>query len=221
MCSERAARPRRPSMAIEFQRQGILCIVSGPSGSGKTTLCRALSDSDPLCHYAVSCTTRPPRGGEVDGRDYHFLNRETFEARVTRGDFLEWAEVHGKLYGTLKSAVLEFIHRGHDVLLDIDVEGARLVRQNPDEAIRDSLIDLFILPPDRAELERRLSGRGTESAAEFALRMDNALEEMRHWHDYAYTIISGPPEHDLRQFRAIIEAERCRSRRLRAGGAGV
>ncbi|MCB1063796.1 MAG: guanylate kinase [Verrucomicrobiae bacterium] len=201
-------------MSIELQRRGILCIVSGPSGSGKTTLCRALNESDPLCDYAVSCTTRKPRGGEIDGRDYHFLTREDFEERTTRGEFLEWAEVHGNLYGTLKSAVIDRIRIGHDVLMDIDVQGARLIRRNPDPMIRESLVDVFILPPDRDELVRRLSGRGTEDPAELELRMANALEEMRHWRDYGYTIISGCPETDLRRFRAIVEGERCRTGRL-------
>lgn len=204
-------------MSIELQRRGILCIVSGPSGSGKTTLCRALSQSDPLCDYAVSCTTRKPRTGEVDGKDYHFLSREDFEERTTRGEFLEWAEVHGNLYGTLKSAVLERISNGEDVLMDIDVQGAQLIRRIPDPAIANSLIDVFILPPNREELEKRLSGRGTEDSDQLALRMHNALEEMRHWRDYAYTIISGTPETDLRRFTAIVEGERCRSSRLQGG----
>ncbi|MCB1076245.1 MAG: guanylate kinase [Verrucomicrobiae bacterium] len=201
-------------MSFDLQRRGIVCIVSGPSGSGKTTLCRALSASDERCDYAVSCTTRKPRTGEVDGRDYHFLSREDFEARTTRGEFLEWAEVHGNLYGTLKRSVLDLVDGGRDVLMDIDVQGAALVRNNPDPAIRDSLVDVFILLPDRDEMVKRLSGRGTEDAAEMDLRLRNAMEEMRHWRDYAYTIVSGTPEEDLRRFRAIVEGERCRTRRL-------
>lgn len=197
-----------------IQRRGILCIVSGPSGSGKTTLCRALSASDDQCRYAVSCTTRAPRGGEIDGRDYHFLSRADFETGAMRGDFLEWAEVHGNLYGTLKSSVLDLVGSGRDVLMDIDVQGAALVRKIADPAIRDSLVDIFILLPDREEMVRRLSGRGTENAAQMDLRLRNALEEMRHWRDYAYTIVSGSPEEDLRRFRAIIEGERCRTHRM-------
>lgn len=197
-----------------LQRRGILCIVSGPSGSGKTTLCRALSASDDQCRYAVSCTTRAPRGGEIDGRDYHFLSRADFETGAMRGDFLEWAEVHGNLYGTLKSSVLDLVGSGRDVLMDIDVQGAALVRKIADPAIRDSLVDIFILLSDREEMVRRLSGRGTENAAQMDLRLRNALEEMRHWRDYAYTIVSGSPEEDLRRFRAIIEGERCRTHRM-------
>lgn len=201
-------------MSLDLQRRGILCIVSGPSGSGKTTLCRKLSERDSGCVYAVSCTTRQPRTGEIDGRDYHFLTREDFESRAACGEFLEWAEVHGNLYGTLKSAVLERIARSEDVLMDIDVQGAQLVRRNPDPAIAASIVDVFILPPDREELKTRLGGRGTEAPRELALRLENALEEMRHWRDYRYTIISGSPEEDFDRFRAIIEGERCRTRRL-------
>lgn len=207
-------------MSLELQRRGILCIVSGPSGSGKTTLCRKLSEWDTRCVYAVSCTTRQPRSGEMDGKDYHFLSRDDFESRATRGEFLEWAEVHGNLYGTLKSAVLERIARGEDVLMDIDVQGAQLIRRSPDPAIAASLVDIFILPPDREELKKRLGGRGTEAPEELALRLANALEEMRHWRDYSYTIVSGPPDEDFDRFRAIVEGERCRTRRLEGPESG-
>jgi len=114
--------------------------------------------------------------------------------------------------------VLDLIGAGCDVLMDIDVQGAALVRKNPDPAIRDSLVDVFILLPDGDEMVKRLSGRGTESADQMALRMRNALEETRHWRDYAYTITSGSPEEDLRRFRAIVEGERCRTARLHRGG---
>ena len=202
----------------EYQRQGILCVVSGPSGSGKTTLCRGLSERDSDCVYAVSCTTRPPRDGEVDGRDYHFITEDDFNERTTRGDFLEFARVHGRLYGTLKSSVIEHLQAGRDVLMDIDVQGAALVRQNADPVIEKSLIDVFILLGSREKLLDRLRGRGTESEAELALRLDNGLEEMRHWQNYAYAIVSGTPEEDRQRFRAIIEAERSRASRLRPSG---
>lgn len=201
-------------MFRQVQRQGILCVVSGPSGSGKTTLCRGFSECDPECTYAVSCTTRPPREGEVDGRDYHFLSEEDFRARTTRGDFLEFATVHGRLYGTLKSSVIEHLEAGRDVLMDIDVQGAALVRKHADEIIRASLVDVFILLASRGEALARLRGRGTEGEAELELRLQNALEEMQHWRDYRYAINSGTPEQDRETFRAIIEAERCRASRL-------
>lgn len=194
-----------------------MCLVSGPSGSGKTTLCRGLSESDANCVYAVSATTRAMRPGEVDGRDYHFLAREDFEKRALRGDFLEWAEVHGNLYGTLKSAVLKHIEAGRDVLMDIDVQGAALIRKASDPAIRESIVDIFILVPDRGELRKRLGGRGTESPEELELRLTNALAEMERWREYTYTLVSASPEADRERFRAILAGERCRTSRLGDG----
>ena len=201
-------------MDFDFKRRGILCVVSGPSGSGKTTVCRSFSDSEPDCVYAVSCTTRAPRTGEVDGIDYHFLSREDFEQKTTRGDFLEWAEVHGNFYGTLKSEVLSLIDAGTDVLIDIDVQGAELIRKNDDPLIAEARLDVFIMPPSRDELIDRLDKRGTETAEQLDTRLNNALEEMRHWGAYHYTIISRSREDDLARFAAIIRAERCRSARL-------
>lgn len=200
----------------ELQRCGILCVVSGPSGSGKTTLCRRFSDSDPEAVYAISATTRAPRDGEVDGKDYFFLTREDFEAKATRGEFLEYAEVHGNFYGTLKSEVLNHIRAGRDVLMDIDVQGAELVRNQTDETIAGSLVDIFILPPSDEELMVRLSGRGTETQEQLDLRLLNAREEMRHWQAYDYTVVSSDRETDFATFSAIISGERCRSSRLSA-----
>ena len=136
----------------EWKRRGILCLVSGPSGSGKTTLCRRFSETDTDAVYAISATTRAPRGGEQDGIDYFFLSREKFEDRVRNGEFIEYAEVHGNLYGTLKSEVIARLEEGKDVLMDIDVQGAAHVRAQADPAIRDSLVDIFILPPNDEEL---------------------------------------------------------------------
>lgn len=197
-----------------MQRRGLLCVVSGPSGSGKTTLCRRFSEVDSEAAYAVSATTRAPRGEEQDGVDYHFLGRQEFESRATRGEFLEYAEVHGNLYGTLKSEVLDRIARGRDVLMDIDVQGAGLVRNQQDERIRESLVDIFILPPSDEELVRRLDHRGTETHDQLALRLANAHEEMRHWSTYRYTIVSRDKESDFGTFSSIIAGERCRSSRL-------
>ena len=170
-------------------RTGMLLVVSGPSGSGKTTLCRRLADSGEV-RYSISCTTRPPRPGEVNGTDYHFLTRAEFEIRLAAGDFLEHAEVHGNLYGSLKSEVLERIATGHDVVMDIDVQGADQVRNCADPEIRRAFVDLFVMPPGEVELLTRLSGRGTDSAEVISLRMTNALEEMRHWRKYTYLLVS-------------------------------
>lgn len=195
------------------QRKGILLVVSGPSGSGKTTLCRRLSDEGEA-EYSVSCTTRCARPGEVDGRDYHFLSRESFLAKRDAGEFLESAEVHGNLYGTLKSEVTERLSQGADVVMDLDVQGAAQVRTCADEAIRLSAIDLFVMPASDEELYARLSGRGTDSAEVIALRMTNALEEMHHWREYTYRLLSGSREEDYARFRSLITAERMRVSRL-------
>lgn len=201
---------------LALQRRGILCVVSGPSGSGKTTLCRRLSDEDADAVYAISATTREPRTGEENGTDYYFLEREDFEARATRGEFLEYAEVHGNLYGTLKSEVMDHISAGRDVLMDIDVQGAALIRSHPDQAIQEAIVDIFILPQNEEDLLARLRGRGTESDEQLQLRLRNALEEMKHWAEYAYTIISGNKEQDFAIFLSMIQSERCRSKRLKS-----
>lgn len=206
---------------LELQRRGFLCVVSGPSGSGKTTLCRRFSEEDAKAVYAISATTRDPRGGEVDGVDYFFLSREEFENRATRGEFLEYAEVHGNLYGTLKSEVLTHIEAGRDVLMDIDVQGAGLIRKQADPVIQEALVDIFILPPNDEELLRRLNYRGTETTEQLDLRLRNAHEEMRHWNQYRYTIVSQDKDTDFATFSAVLTGERCRSIRLTPRGALV
>lgn len=194
------------------QRTGILLVVSGPSGSGKTTLCRHLADLGEV-HYSISCTTRAPRPGEEDGTDYHFLTRESFEARFAMGDFLEHAEVHGNLYGTLKSEVAAPLADGRDVVMDIDVQGAAQVRACPDADIRRAFVDLFVMPADDTELHARLSDRGTDSEETINLRMRNALEEIAHWPLYQYRLLSSTREEDFARFRALVTAERMRASR--------
>jgi guanylate kinase len=194
-------------------RSGILLLVSGPSGSGKTTLCRRLAQTG-AAHYSVSCTTRPPREGELNGRDYHFLTRDQFETDIAAGQLLEHAEVHGHHYGTLRSEVHSFLERGQDVVMDIDVQGAAQVRACDDAAIQCALVDLFVMPPDDEELRRRLSARATDSPEVIALRMQNALHEMEHWHEYQYCLVSGDREADYSRFHALLTAERLRVQRL-------
>ena len=194
-------------------RTGILLVVSGPSGSGKTTLCRRLADSSEA-RYSISCTTRAPRPGEVDGRDYHFLTPDLFRDRLAAGEFLEHAEVHGNFYGTLKSEVLIHIAAGTDVVVDIDVQGADQVRSCQDKEIQKAFVDLFVIPPSEEELRERLSGRGTDSSETVALRMTNSLEEMRHWPHYTYRLISSTREADYAAFFAVVSAERLRVSRL-------
>lgn len=184
-------------------------VVSGPSGSGKTTLCRQLSNRGEVI-YSVSCTTRAPRAGEVDGKDYFFLTEEDFVERIGRNEFFEHANVHGRRYGTLKSYVKENLLQGRDVVMDIDVQGARQIRACDDTLVQQCLADVFILPPSVEELKSRLSGRGTESQEALALRLHNALEEMACWPEYQYALVSGSKEEDGRRFQALLESLRMR-----------
>ena len=194
-------------------RTGVLLLVSGPSGSGKTTLCRRLA-RDGEAHYSVSCTTRPARDGEVDARDYYFLSREEFESESAAGHFIEHAEVHENLYGTLKSEVLEFLQRGEDVVMDIDVQGAAQVRSCDDPIISASLVDLFVMPPSEDDLRNRLANRATDSEEVISLRLRNALEEMSHAGAYTYRLVSGSREDDYTRCRSLLVAERLRVSRL-------
>ncbi len=164
--------------------------------------------------YSVSCTTRAPRPGESNGEDYQFLGTEEFQRRLAAGEFLEHAEVHGNHYGTLRSGVVDQLHQGVDVLIDIDVQGARQIRDDPSPEVRNSIADIFIMPPSLEELRRRLTKRGTETTEQIEIRLHNAATEMEVWRDYRYTIISGSVEEDLLKFRAIMRAERYLSRRM-------
>lgn len=201
------------SSKLHFQRTGILFVISAPSGAGKTTLCTALRQK-PDFVYSVSCTTRTPRPGEIEGEDYHFISHEEFNTRKKENAFLEHAEVHGHCYGTLKKPVLEQLQRGIDVLIDIDTRGAAAIRSNPDPLIQAALADVFIMPPDLEELRRRLERRGTENNNEITIRLANAAREMECWRDYRYTIISGSMEENIEKFRAVMRAERYLSRRF-------
>ena len=197
-----------------FRRQGILFVISAPSGTGKTTLCENLR-ATPDFIYSVSCTTREPRKGEVNGVDYHFLKRDMFQRLIEQGEMLEYALVHGNYYGTLKTTVKEALEQGTDVLLDIDVQGAMTIRKTDDTMVRDSLVDVFIMPPTIEELEkRRLRKRGTETEEQVQMRLATGREESKLWRLYKYTILSGSMEEDLTKFRAIMRAERYLSRRL-------
>ncbi len=194
-------------------RTGILLVVSGPSGSGKTTLCRKLANAGEA-HYSISCTTRAPRHGEKNGEDYHFLSLESFRERLAAGEFLEHATVHGNLYGSLKSEVISYLENGTDVVMDIDIQGAEQVRHCQDKAIQRAFVDLFVMPPSEEELYARLSGRGTDSGETIALRMKNALGEMKHWPRYAYRLLSSTKEEDFSRFFALVTAERLRVTRI-------
>ena len=200
-------------MSNQFSRHGILFVISAPSGAGKTTLVEKLRQT-PNLFYSVSCTTRAPRTGEIDGQDYQFLSDKDFRARVESGDFLEYAQVHGDYYGTLREPVVKNLKNGIDGLIDIDTQGAATIRNCNDPLIRQALADVFIMPPDLDELRRRLLNRGTETAQQIDSRLATAAREMEYWRDYRYTIISGSVEEDLQKFRHIMDAENYLSRRL-------
>jgi len=200
-------------LSKQFSRYGILFVISAPSGAGKTTLVTALRQTPDLV-YSVSCTTRAPRAREIDGEDYQFLSDADFRARVKAADFLEYAQVHGDFYGTLREPVLTNLKNGVDVLIDIDTQGATAIRNCDDPFIRQALADVFIIPPDLEELRRRLMNRGTETAQQIDSRLATAAREMELWRDYRYTIISRSVEEDLQKFRHIMDAEGYLSRRL-------
>lgn len=182
---------------------GKLYVVAAPSGAGKTTLVRLLLDNEPGVHLSISYTTRGPRPGEADGREYHFVDVATFRAMMVRGDFLEWAEVHGNFYGTSKVWIGDQLAAGHDVLLEIDWQGAQQVR-----AVFPEAIGVFILPPSMEELTRRLTGRGTDSAEVIERRLAAAEAEMRHVGEFDYVIINDGLEQALDDLRAVVRASR-------------
>jgi len=200
-------------LSSRFSRYGILFVLSAPSGAGKTTLVDALRKTSEFV-YSVSCTTRPARAAEAEGQDYQFLTEPEFTTRVKAGEFLEHAKVHGHHYGTLLRPIVEHLKSGRDVLIDIDTQGAATIRNSKDKFIRDSLADVFIMPPDVEELRRRLTRRGTETTEQIEARLKAAIREMESWPQYRYTIISRTTDEDLQKFRHIVNAERYLSRRL-------
>ncbi|MFH2123904.1 MAG: guanylate kinase [Pseudomonadota bacterium] len=194
---------------------GKLFILSAPSGAGKTTLLKRVMADLPGLAFSVSHTTRLPRAGEVDGVDYHFVSRDHFEAMREQGTFLEWAEVHGNLYGTSRPAVLAQLATGVDVILDIDVQGAAILRKSA----TIPAASLFITPPSLQELERRLRGRGTDSEETILLRLKNARIEMEAALEYEYLIVNDHLEQAIDTLRAVVIAERSRGHRLPTGQA--
>ncbi len=197
------------------RRTGQLFVISAPSGVGKTTLVRSLLQELPELEFSVSCTTRPSRPGETDGRDYHFLVREVFLAGVKAGRFLEWAQVHGEYYGTDKLKLDEWLEAGKDVLLDIDVQGARQVR-----CIFPLAHNIFILPPSWGVLEQRLQARGTEAPDQIASRLSAARREVQEAPWYDFIVVNDVLETAVTDLISIIRAARCRrmaqAHRLRA-----
>jgi guanylate kinase len=194
------------------KQKPLVLVISAPSGAGKSSLCNRLVEQFPGMIYSVSCTTRAPRGREQNGIHYHFLSEEEFCARIGRGEFLEHARVHGNRYGTLKRTVYDALSRGLDILMDIDVQGAKQIRlaceaMPDDDAIKQSLVDVFIAPPSMEELRRRLCGRSTDSAEVIEKRMRNATEEMKHQPYYKYTVINDDFEKAVDELSEIITRE--------------
>jgi guanylate kinase len=190
-------------------RRGLMFVLSSPSGAGKTTLSRRLLTEDPGLEMSVSATTRPMRPGEVDGRDYHFVDKKRFQQMIRSGEFLEHAEVFGHYYGTPKKPVEAALASGRDVLFDIDWQGA----QQLTEAARDDLVKVFILPPSVAALEERLKTRAQDSDEVVHARMAKAADEMSHRPEYDYVIVNVDIEDALIQVRAILKAERLKRHR--------
>jgi guanylate kinase len=187
---------------------GLLFVVTAPSGAGKSTLIRAALEKEPAIRLSVSYTTRAPRGGEQDGREYHFVDAQTFQAMVERGEFLECAEVHGNRYGTSQRAIDEALGRGEDLLLEIDWQGAAQVRKRYSDCVA-----IFILPPSVEELGRRMRARGLDAEAVIERRLANAREELSHAPEFDYVIINDVFETARRDLLGVLRAERVRTAR--------
>ncbi len=185
-------------------RRGLMLVLSSPSGAGKTTLSRLLLKADRGVELSVSVTTRERRRGEINGRDYHFIDRSRFDAMVRSGDLLEWAEVFGNCYGTPRCPVEAALRAGRDVLFDIDWQGTQQLR----EKARDDLVSVFILPPSAKELARRLKSRAQDSRQVIEARMAKAAGEMSHWPEYDYVVVNRDVDEAFNEVRAILAAER-------------
>jgi guanylate kinase len=197
---------RAPQLA---KRQGIIFILSAPSGAGKTTLYNGLKKNYPDIQLSVSCTTRAQRPGEMPGRDYRFLSEARFEALKSRGEFAEWAQVHDYRYGTPRKPIDRAIKAGRDILLDIDVQGARKIKRAYPAAVA-----VFVLPPSWAELARRLSMRGTDDRRAIERRLANARGEIAQRIHYDYFVVNHDVDQAVRLLSGIVEAERCKVSRV-------
>jgi guanylate kinase len=195
--------------AAQIRRRGLLLVLSSPSGAGKTTITRRLVEEDPSLTLSVSVTTRPPRPGEIDGRDYRFIDQGQFGEMVAQGELLEHARVFGNYYGTPRRPVDEALAAGQDMVGDLDWQGTQQLAQK----VRDDLVSVFVLPPSLAELRQRLRVRAQDSAAVVAARMAKSAEEMSHWQEYDYVIINDTVDGSVARARAIVTAERLRRER--------
>ncbi|WP_430463917.1 guanylate kinase [Tabrizicola sp.] len=194
-------------MAQTAPRRGLLLILSSPSGAGKSTLARRLMDWDPSLRFSVSATTRAPRPGEVDGREYYFKSRAEFEQMVAAGEMLEHAEVFGNFYGSPKGPVEAAMHEGRDTLFDIDWQGGQQIRNS---TLGRDVVSVFVLPPSIAELDRRLRGRAQDSDEVIAGRMAKSQAEISHWAEYDYVIVNNDIDRAFNDLLTILQAERMR-----------
>ncbi|MGH7848639.1 MAG: guanylate kinase [Candidatus Binatia bacterium] len=192
------------------RREGVIFIVSAPSGAGKTTLVKRLLEAMPDLTLSVSYTTRAPRPGEVAGKDYHFVTKRRFAAMRSRGAFAEWAEVHGSLYGTPRRPLERIVQSGRDILLDIDVQGARHLRR-----CYGAAVSIFVLPPSWKELKKRLTRRGTDQRQEIQRRLENARQELREISRYDYFLLNRDLRESLEWLRSIVRAERSKVARVK------
>ena len=191
----------------ENYSSGSLIILSGPSGCGKSTVSNVVLKDDPKIHFSISCTTRDPRPGEEHGKAYFFITREEFKERIDNDEFLEYAEVHGNYYGTLKEQVAKAVQGGEDIILDIDVQGARQVREEIlDTPMEGCTTFIFFAPPSFEELEQRLRGRATDSEEVIARRLANAKGEMKSWKEYDYLLINDEVDKAAKRLRAILDS---------------
>jgi guanylate kinase len=206
----------------DFRREylGIALVVSGPSGAGKSTVCNSLLKKHPELEFSVSCTTREPRSGEIDGKDYHFIDKSEFQRRIDKGEFLEYADVHGNFYGTLKSEIIGHVNAGKDVLLDIDVQGALQVKKISEAylLLGKCLEFVFLGPPSFEELERRLRSRNTEKEETIRKRLANAKSELSHWKDYGYLIINNEVEQAVKDMENLIDMLHKSTKRMEDAG---
>lgn len=190
--------------------KGLLIVVSGASGTGKGTVCKKILTDLPEVAYSISATTRAPRPGEVDGKEYYFISRDEFQAWIADGKFLEYAEVYGNFYGTPLNKITERLNRGEDILLEIDVQGALNVKRKFPEGVY-----IFLLPPSLEELKRRIEGRGTENPESLARRLKNAVAEIKIGLEYDYVVVNDSIDDAAAQIKAILTAERCKTERNR------
>ena len=193
----------------EVARRGLMLVLSSPSGAGKTTLSRMLLDRYSTIELSISVTTRKPRPGEVEGRDYRFIDEKSFDAMVARGDLMEWAEVFGSRYGTPRAPVERALAMGRDVLFDIDWQGTQQLREKG----RDDLVSVFVLPPTIADLEARLRTRAQDADDVIHARMAKAANEMSHWAEYDYVVINRDVWRAFEDICAILAAERLKRER--------